>query len=87
MTENSGVLDQEAISKMSFEDALKELESIVNKLESGSAPLADAINLYEFGSTLKAHCELILKQAQMRVEKIQITPEDGVVSTPFHDEE
>ena len=57
---------------MSFEDALQRLEAIVQKLESGQAPLEESIALYEEGAALKAHCEQRLKAAQLRVEKIVV---------------
>ena len=60
------------IKAMSFEVALKELESIVGKLESGQAPLAESIAIYERGEALKAHCEALLKAAEMRIEKITL---------------
>ncbi len=60
------------IKLMSFEAALRELEGIVGKLESGQAPLAKSIAIYERGEALKAHCEALLKQAEMRIEKITL---------------
>lgn len=60
------------IKAMSFEAALRELEGIVGKLESGQAPLAESIAIYERGEALKAHCEALLKQAEMRIEKITL---------------
>lgn len=56
---------------LSFEAALKRLEEIVRQLESGEAPLDDAIKLYEEGDGLKRQCEARLKDAQMRIEQIQ----------------
>lgn len=58
------------IKDMSFEDALKELEGIVDRLERGDAPLEESIDIYQRGAKLKAHCEGKLKSAQMKVEKI-----------------
>ena len=57
---------------LSFEDALARLEGIVQRLESGQAPLEESISLYEQGAALKAHCEAKLKDAQLRVEKIVV---------------
>ncbi|MEX0646122.1 MAG: exodeoxyribonuclease VII small subunit [Parvularculaceae bacterium] len=68
------------LSKLSFEDTLKELEEIVQKLESGGVPLEESIALYERGAALKAHCETKLKSAQEKIEKIVIS-ETGVVKT------
>ena len=60
------------IASLSFENALAELEQIVQKLESGQAALEDSIALYERGAALKAHCEKTLKSAQEKIEKIVV---------------
>ena len=60
------------IAKMPFEAALAELESIVDKLEKGAVALEDSIKLYERGEALKAHCDQLLKNAEMRIEKIAL---------------
>jgi exodeoxyribonuclease VII small subunit len=62
------------ISKLSFEQALAELEKIVGELESGQAPLEQSIERYERGARLKAHCEGKLEAARLRVEKIVVGP-------------
>lgn len=58
------------IKDMSFERALKELESIVGRLERGDVELEESIAIYERGEALKAHCDRLLKQAEAKVEKI-----------------
>jgi len=68
------------IAALSFEDALKELESIVKQLEQGQVKLDDAIAAYERGAQLKAHCEKKLAEAKMKVEKI-VFAADGTVSS------
>ncbi len=60
------------MAKLSFEDALKELEEIVRTLEQGKGKLEDAIKSYERGAALKAHCERKLGEAQARIEKIAL---------------
>jgi exodeoxyribonuclease VII small subunit len=67
------------IAKLSFEDALAELEKIVRALESGSSDLKSSIDAYERGAALRKHCEARLKEAQMRIEKI--TSADGGKAT------
>jgi len=62
------------IAAMSFEDALKELEEIVRNLEQGKAKLDDAIAAYERGARLKKHCEDKLREAKMKIDKIDIGP-------------
>jgi len=62
----------EAIQQLSFEAALKRLEEIVRKLESGEASLDESIELYAEGDRLKQQCEARLQAAQARIEKIQL---------------
>ena len=61
------------ISKMPFETALAELESIVDRLEKGAVALEESIKLYERGEALKTHCDGLLKNAEMRIEKITLS--------------
>ncbi|WP_142415774.1 exodeoxyribonuclease VII small subunit [Bartonella massiliensis] len=63
------------ISTLSFEQALKQLEVIVEKLERGDVPLEQSIDIYERGEALKKHCEKLLKVAEAKVEKIQLSQE------------
>jgi len=60
------------VSNLTFEKALAELESIVGKLERGDVPLEESIALYSRGEVLRTHCETLLKQAEMRIEKIAL---------------
>ena len=60
------------IAKMPFETALKELESIVDRLEKGEVALEESIQLYERGEALKSRCDALLKDAEMRIEKITL---------------
>jgi exodeoxyribonuclease VII small subunit len=61
-----------AIAQMTFESALAELESIVERLEAGKVDLEESITIYERGEKLKAHCEHLLKKAEARIEKITL---------------
>lgn len=70
------------ITKLSFEDALKELEEIVRSLESGKGKLDEAIKSYERGAALKRHCERKLTEAQSRIEKIALGGDGSVKSEP-----
>jgi exodeoxyribonuclease VII small subunit len=65
--------DNEDVKTLSFEAALGQLEEIVGKLESGRAPLAESIAIYERGEALKKHCEALLKAAEARIEKITLS--------------
>jgi exodeoxyribonuclease VII small subunit len=72
------------ISALSFEEALKALEDIVRKLESGEVPLDATMDLYERGEKLRGHCQARLDAAQARIEKI-VTGADGQAAStqPF----
>ena len=72
------------IAKLSFEEALAELEKLVRQLEDGKAKLDDAIGAYERGSHLKRHCEAKLREAQSRVEQIAIGADGAVTTKPFN---
>ena len=56
---------------ISFEEALKELEKIVEDLNNGDMELEKAITAYEKGIQLKNICEERHKNAQERIELIQ----------------
>lgn len=65
-----GCMDNSDIAKMEFECAMEELERIVAKLESGEVTLKDSIRMYERGVSLKKHCEELLNQARLIVQKV-----------------
>ncbi len=68
-------------AKLSFEDSLKELESIVTRLEGGQVALEESISLYERGEKLKQRCETLLKDAEMRIEKITLSADGAPKGT------
>ena len=63
-------MNDRPVAEMSFEDAMKELETVVNRLESGDVPLEDSIKLYERGAALKEHCQKKLAEAEEKVAQI-----------------
>lgn len=67
------------IEAMTFEQALGELERIVQQLESGEVELERSIAIYERGAALRAHCDSKLKDAELKVEKI-VKGEDGTLA-------
>ena len=72
------------IADLSFEDALRALEDVVRKLESGEVPLDESISLYERGEALRNHCQARLDAAQARIEKIVAGPDGKAQGTvPF----
>ena len=72
------------VDDLSFEEALKELERIVSRLESGEATLDDSIRLYERGDRLRSRCAERLDAAQARIEAVRTDAEGRAAGTrPF----
>ncbi|WP_432448243.1 exodeoxyribonuclease VII small subunit [Aliiroseovarius marinus] len=65
-------MSDKPVSEMSFEDAMRELETVVGQLERGDVALEDSIKLYERGAELKARCETKLKEAEEKVAAITL---------------
>lgn len=65
--------------KLSFEEALRKLESIVARLEKGESTLEDSINAFEEGMRLVQVCTEALNQAETRLKKL-VKDEDGKFS-------
>ena len=63
-------MDKLKMEDMSFEDAIQELETIIDKLESGEVPLDETISLYDRGSELKKYCEQKLQTAEEKIQRI-----------------
>ena len=69
MSDNTPAAD---VSGLSFEKAVAELETIVQRLERGDVALDESIAIYERGEALKKHCETLLNAAENRIEKIRL---------------
>lgn len=65
-----------------FEDAMRELEDIVKRLESGDLPLEESLKIFEKGVTLSRYCFNKLEEAEKRVS-ILIKDEGGIKREPF----
>lgn len=64
-----------------FETALAQLEDIVRQLEKGDVPLDRSVEIYERGEALKRHCELLLKRAEARIQRITLGPDGRAAGT------
>lgn len=71
------------LDKLTFEDALAQLENIVRELEAGKIKLDDAVEAYEKATALKKFCEDKLKSAQLKIEKISISPNGSITTQKF----
>ncbi len=58
------------IAQMGFEQALAELEAIVQALESDEQPLEEALRLFARGQALLAHCTRLLEEAELQVRQV-----------------
>ncbi len=72
-------MDKNEISELSFEEALKDLQKIVEELENGNVELEKSIELYERGAKLRMHCEDKLRVAEKKITEISLE-KDGKVS-------
>jgi exodeoxyribonuclease VII small subunit len=78
-------MPEDSAAELSFEDAFKELERIVARLESGDAALQEAIDLYARGDELRRQCDARLNAAQARIEAIRSDAEGRATgTTPFN---
>ncbi len=74
------------IKDLNFEEALTQLNTIVQKMESGQISLEESVKAYEMGIALKKHCDMKLKEAELKIEKIRpesLTQNGDVETTPF----
>ena len=86
MTDSETIVEK-PINVLSFEDALGELEAIVEQLEGGSVSLDKAIDAYARGMSLKQHCQARLEEARLKVEQIKLPENKGPATTqPFQTE-
>ncbi len=81
---------------LSFEEALSNIEEIVESMEGEQLPLEDLVTQYEKGSALLKHCESVLLSARNRIELItlanredrgQETAPNSASSTPSENDE
>lgn len=75
------------IEDLSFEEALVELENIVRELEGGRVKLDDAVKAYEKAVKLKQYCSEKLKEATLKVEKIEIDKNGNIKTVPLDEDE
>lgn len=71
------------IETMSFEEALAELEEIVRKIDTGQESLAEAVSSFERGVALRNHCDTMLKDAKLKIEKITMNADNKPEFTAF----
>ena len=71
------------IDELTYEEALKELESLIKRLETGSIDLADSIASYERGAALANHCSKLLEQTEAKVQRLVLDPSGQPAELPL----
>lgn len=71
------------MNNLSFEEAYRELEQVVARMEEGAATLDEALALYERGTTLSQYCAALLEQAELRVNQLREREDGGFDEIPF----
>ena len=73
-------MTNDVLDKLTFEEAMRELEKLVDSLDKGEVSLDEAIAAYDRGSQLKDYCQKKLQEAKMKIETIQSS--DNVDAIP-----
>ena len=68
-----------------YEAQIQRLQQVVERLETGELPLAEALALYEEGVALAARCQQVLEAAELRVQQLFVSV-DGVGVAPWSGE-
>ncbi len=75
--------NEENIDKLTFEQAISQLQEIVEKVETGQIGLEEAIGQYETGCKLVQHCKGILENAERKIEVLSRGLEGQIATQPF----
>jgi exodeoxyribonuclease VII small subunit len=82
MAKDSGANEQTAAQQVSFEDALKKLESIVEAMESADLPLETLLARFEEGAQLAQLCQARLTEAELKIQQLEKTAAGQLVARP-----
>lgn len=74
-----------AKKKPTFEEALKQLETIAEQIEQGKIGLEESINQYERGMALVKQCRSILSKAEQKIQQLQERNDGSLGTVPFED--
>ena len=72
-------MTNDVLEKLSFEEAMRELEKLVDSLDKGEVSLDEAIAAYDRGAQLKDYCQKKLQEAKMKIETIQSSDNVDVI--------
>ena len=58
--------------ELTFEKSVERLEGLIQAMENGDTPLADLVAKFEEGSKLLNHCQSLLKEAELKIEQLNL---------------
>ena len=73
-------IDNHKIQDLDFEDAMDQLNEIIQGLESGDVKLSESVEKFELGSQLAKHCKKLLDDAETRINAIKIDKMGEIIS-------
>ncbi|MGI8847886.1 MAG: exodeoxyribonuclease VII small subunit [Candidatus Dormibacteria bacterium] len=73
----------DAVTTLSYETALGELDDIIGKLEGGAVALDEAITFYERGAQLARHCAQLLDRTEQKVSQLVIGGGGTLIERPL----
>ena len=73
-------MDNHKIQDLDFEDAMEQLNDIIQGLESGDVKLSESVEKFELGSELAKHCKKLLDDAETRINAIKIDKMGEIIS-------
>ncbi len=76
-------VDEKQAAKLTFEDALDQLETLVEAMEAGDTPLAEMLARFEEGNRLLKVCEARLKDAELKIEQIKLARDGSATLIPL----
>lgn len=79
---NPSRAQQTSESQPGFEQALAELEQLIEKIESGEIGLEECLTHYERGMKLVARCQQVLGQAHQRIARLRVSEEGSLEAAP-----
>ena len=73
-------------NKLSFEDAMKKIEEIAEKLEAGKVSLDEMVDLYKQGTELSVYCNKMIDEAEQKI-KILSKTKNGIIEKDIEENE
>ena len=64
------------MKNMKYEDAVKKLEELVQKLEKGDMTLDETVACYDEATKISGYCEAMLNNAKLRIEELRVNKEE-----------